>query len=153
MDRDKLSAYLENRASTFSFHGGMERSNFSIHSLSHYFANDLMKLFSVLEAPRLAEEDFELLRVRILKEFERRDENPSKWGSLGMNQMFWGGTLRGRYATMRTVKNITRGDLVEWQKRIWRGERLAIAVTGAIKEDALKSLLEGTFGKMARDEK
>lgn len=153
MDRDKLSAYLENRASSFSFSGGMERSSFNITSMSHYFANDLAKLFSVMESPRLAAEDFEIIRTRILKEFERRDENPAKWASLGMTKTFWGGTPRGRYATMRTVKNLQIGDLVEWQKKIWRGERLSIAVTGDIKEEQLKVLLEGTFGKMARDEK
>jgi zinc protease len=152
-DRDKLSGYLENRASTFSFSAGMERSSFNINSMAHYFANDLTKLFSVLQNPRLAGEDFELLKTRILKEFERRDENPAKWASLGMMQMFWGGTLRGRYATMRSVKNLKAADLADWQKKVWRGERLSVAVTGAIKEDALKTLLESTLGKMSRDEK
>lgn len=153
LDRDKLSAYLEERASSFSFSGGMERSSFNINSMSHYFANDLAKLFGVMESPRLAEEDFEIIRTRILKEFERRDENPAKWASLGMTKTFWGGTARGRYATMRTVKNLKIGDLRDWQKKIWRGERLSVAVTGDIKEEALKNLLESTFGKMARDEK
>ena len=152
-DRDRLSAYLENRASGFSFSGGMERSSFNIHSLAHYFENDLKKLFSVMQAPRLGEEDFEIIRTRVLKEFERRDENPAKWASLGMTKIFWDGTPRGRYATIKTVKALNVADLALWQKKIWRGERLSIAVTGAISEDALKTLLEGTFGKMARDEK
>lgn len=152
-DRDKLSVYLENRASTFSFSGGMERSHFTINSMSHYFANDLKQLFAVMESPRLGEEDFEIIRTRILKEFERRDENPAKWASLGMTKTFWGGTPRGRYATVRTVKNLKIADLADWQKKIWRGERLSIAVTGDIKEESLKALLEETFGKMARDEK
>ncbi len=152
-DRDKLSEYLENRASSFSFSSGMERSSFNINSMSHYFANDLTKLFSVIESPRLAAEDFEIIRTRVLKEFERRDENPAKWASLGMTKMFWGGTPRGRYATIRTVKNLQAADLADWQRRMWRGERLSLAITGDIKEETLKSLLENTFGKMARDEK
>ena len=152
LDRDKLSQYLENRASTFSFAGGAERSAFNLNSMSHYFARDVREMFAVLSAPRLASEDFELLRKRVLQEFERRDENPGKWAALGMTKLFWGDTLRGRYATARTVKNVGRDDLAGWQKKIWRGERLSLAVTGAIAEQNLKSLLEETFGKMAYDQ-
>lgn len=151
LNRDGLSQYLEGRASGFTFHGGVERSAFTMNSLSHYFARDVQELFGVLQSPRLADEDFELLRKRVLQELERRDENPGKWASLGMTKLFWGDTLRGRYATTRSVKNVSRADLVGWQQKMWRGERLSLAVTGAISENNLKKLLEETFGKMAYD--
>lgn len=153
LDRDKLSEYLESRATSFSFHGGAERSSFSVGSMAHYFARDVKELFGVLQTPRLAEEDFELLRKRVLQEFARRDENPGKWASLGMTKLFWGDTLRGRYATTRTVKNVTTGDLKDWHRKIWRGERLSLAVTGAISEADLKKLLTDTFGTLAFDAK
>lgn len=151
--RDELSQYLESRASTFSFGAGLERSSFTLNSMAHYFARDLRTAFRVLSTPRLAKEDFELIQKRVLQEFERRDENPSKWASLGMTKLYWGDTLRGRYATVRTVKNITAQDLAAWHQKMWRGERISIAVTGAIKQDELKKILEETLGKLARDEK
>lgn len=151
LNRDKLSVYLEDRASGFTFHGGAERSAFTLNSMSHYFARDVREIFGVLQSPRLAEEDFELLRKRVLQELGRRDENPGKWASLGMTKLFWGDTLRGRYATTRTVKNVNRADLAAWQKKMWRGERLSLAVTGAIDESQLKKLLEETFGSMPYD--
>lgn len=148
LDRDKLSQYLESRASSFSFSGGAERSSFNISAMSHYFVRDVKTLFAVLQNPRLGSDDFELLRRRILQEFARRDENPAKWASLGMTKIYWGDTLRGRYATQRTVSAIQHTDLAEWHRKLWRGERLSIAVTGAIAENQLREALNGTFGKM-----
>lgn len=151
--RDELSQYLESRASGFSFGAGMERSSFTLNSMAHYFARDLQTAFKVLSAPRLATEDFELIRKRVLQEFERRDENPTKWASLGMTKLYWGDSLRGRYATVRTVKNITPQDLPDWHRKMWRGERISVAVTGAIAQEDLKKVLEETLGKLSRDEK
>lgn len=74
-------------------------------------------------------------------------------GFAGNDKLFWGDTLRGRFATIRTVKNVSRADLAQWQQKMWRGERLSLAVTGAIDETRLKALLEETFGKMAYDAK
>lgn len=153
MDRNALSNYLENRASQFSFSAGLERSAFTIGSLAHYFARDVKELFAVLQEPQFAGEDFDLLVQRVLKEFERRDENPAKWASLGVVKTFWDGTVRGRYATTQTVKNIVRDDLAEWQKKLWRADRLTLAIAGDIDEAKLKALLEETFGKMPRDNK
>lgn len=151
--RDELSGYLESRASGFSFGAGMERSSFTVNSMAHYFARDLATAYRVLSAPQLAAEDFELIRKRVLQEFARRDENPTKWASLGMTKLYWGDTLRGRYATVRTVKNITAGDLADWHQKMWRGERISVAVTGAIKQEELKKVLEETLGKLSRDDK
>lgn len=148
MDRDQLSNYLESRASAFSFHADMERSSFILRSMAHYFERDLRTVFEVLQNPRLAAQDFELLRKRLLQELERRDENPAKWAALGMNRLYWGDTLRGRYATRRTVAALKAEDLRAWHNQIWRGERLSIAVTGSIGAPPLLKLLNETFGKL-----
>jgi hypothetical protein len=58
--------------------------------------------------PRFADDDFNLLKKRVLQEFARRDENPAKWAALGSTRMFWGGTAAGRYATIRTVNGVKR---------------------------------------------
>ena len=152
-NREKLSNYLEGRASSFSFGAGSERSAFSVNSMSHYFVRDLETTFSVLQNPRFAAEDFELLKKRVLQEFTRRDENPAKWASLGSTKRFWDGTLRGRYATTRTVTAVTRDDIAGWQKRMWRGERISIAVTGSIEAKELRRALDGTYGKLPVDAK
>ena len=49
LNRDKLSQYLENRASGFTFHGGVERSAFTLNSMSHYFERDVHEMFGVLQ--------------------------------------------------------------------------------------------------------
>ncbi len=153
LNREKLSGYLEGRASGFSFAAGSERSAFTVNSMSHYFVKDVATTFSVLQKPRFGAEDFELLKKRVLQEFARRDENPAKWASLGTTKMFWGGTLRGRYATTRTVTSVTRDDLTAWQKRMWRGERLSIAVTGSIEAVKLREALDNTYGTLPVDPK
>jgi len=153
MSRDQLANYLESRSTNLNFSGGLERSTISLGSLSHYFARDLKTIFEVLSSPRLASEDFELIRKRILQEFERRDENPSKWASLGMTKAYWGETLRGRYATTRTVKNLTGTDLKGWHKKMWRGERLSLTLTGAIKAQDARVILDETFGSLVVSQK
>jgi zinc protease len=148
-DRKELSQYLEHRASTFKFSAGLERSAFTLTSLANYFARDVETTFEVLNAPHFAQEDFELLKTRVLRELDRRDENPGKWASLGMTKMYWGDTLRGRLGTTKTVTPLRRENLVAWQKHMWRGERLLIAVAGAIDEATLKASLEKTYGTLA----
>lgn len=148
MNRDALSLYLEGRASAFSFSAGTERCTFNLRSMAHYFERDLQTVFEVLQQPRLAAEDFELLRKRALQELERRDENPAQWASLGMSRLYWGDTLRGRYATLRSVAGLKAEDLRTWQDRMWRGERLSVAVTGAIDAARLRSALNETLGKL-----
>lgn len=153
LPREALAGYLEDRATIFSFNAGIERSTFSLRSLAHYFERDLRTIFSIMQKPRFAAEDFELLRRRLLQELERRDENPAKWASLGINKLYWGNTLRGRYATRRTVAALKADDLPAWHSRMWRGERLSLAITGAIKLLPLKKLLEETFGGLAVNRK
>ncbi|MFO1480756.1 MAG: pitrilysin family protein [Turneriella sp.] len=148
MNRDGLSNYLESRASAFSFSAGAERSTFNLRSMAHYFERDLQTVFEVLQKPRLAGDDFELLRKRVLQELERRDENPAKWAALGMSRLYWGDTLRGRYATRRTVAALKTEDLRAWHDRVWRGERLSIAVSGSIEAPRLRKLLNETLGKL-----
>lgn len=149
MPREALASYLEGRASSLSFSAGAERSTFNLRSLAHYFERDVRTVFSIMQKPRFAAEDFELLRRRLLQELERRDENPAKWASLGMNKLYWGDTLRGRYATRRTVAALTVADLPSWHSRMWRGERVSLAISGAIELPRLKKLLEETFGSLA----
>jgi len=153
LGREKLSRYMESRASTFSFGAGAERSAFTLNSMSHYFVRDLETTFSVLQKPAFAKDDFNLLKKRVLQEFARRDENPAKWAALGVTKMYWGGTLRGRYATTRTVSVVSRDDIAAWHKRMWRGERLSIAVTGSIDKVQLKKALDLTYGSLAVDAK
>jgi zinc protease len=148
LNRDALSNYLESRASAFRFSAGTERSTFNLRSLAHYFERDLQTIFEVLQNPRLAAEDFELLRKRLMQELERLDENPAKWAALGMSRLYWGDTVRGRYATRRTVAALKIEDLRAWHGRIWRGERLSIAVTGSMEAPRLIDLLNKTFGTM-----
>lgn len=153
LNREKLSQYMESRASTFSFGAGAERSAFTLNSMSHYFVRDLQTTFAVLQKPAFAPDDFGLLKKRVLQEFARRDENPAKWAALGSTRMYWGGTLRGRYATIRTVNAVNREDIALWHQRMWRGERLSIAVTGSIDATELKKALDSTYGNMAVDAK
>lgn len=153
LNRDALSNYLESRASAFSFTAGIERSTFNLHCMAHYFERDLQTVFEVLQKPRLAAEDFELLRKRALQELDRRDENPATWAALGMNRLYWGNTLRGRYATRRTVASLKAEDLRAWHNRIWRGERLSVAVTGSVEAPRLQKLLNATLGQLAVERK
>ncbi|MBV6494073.1 MAG: hypothetical protein LDLANPLL_02099 [Turneriella sp.] len=151
LTRDALSKYLDERATAFAFKAELERSYFSIRSLAHFFGKDLTTLFSVLESPRFYGDDLEILRTRTLKALDERDQNPATWASLGLSQVYWKGTLRARYATMRTVKNIQRQDLIQWHKKMWRAERFTIAVSGSIDFKKLKEALEKTFGKLTFD--
>jgi zinc protease len=153
LNRDALSNYLESRASAFSFSAGTERSTFNLRSMAHYFERDLQTVFEVLQKPRLAGDDFELLRKRVLQELDRRDENPAKWAALGMSRLYWGDTVRGRYATRRTVAALKIEDLRAWHNRIWRGERLSVAVTGSVELARLRTLLNATLGNLAVQQK
>ncbi|GAB4422036.1 MAG: hypothetical protein OHK0011_00430 [Turneriella sp.] len=153
LNRDALSNYLESRASAFSFSAGTERSTFNLRSMAHYFERDLQTVFEVLQKPRLAGDDFELLRKRVLQELDRRDENPAKWAALGMSRLYWGDTLRGRYATRRTVAALKAEDLRAWHNRMWRGERLSVAVAGSVEAARLRTLLNATIGQLTVQQK
>ena len=151
--QDKLADFFEARGTIVSFAAGLERSGYSLNSLSHYFKRDLETFFEVIQHPRFNASDVELLKAKMLQELEHRDENPSKWASLGLNKITWRGTIKEQYPTIRTVKPISPADLKNWHATLFRGERIKLAVSGKVNEADLKNWLNATFGKLATNTK
>lgn len=150
-DREKLSEYLEDRASKINYTPAMNRSAFSLKSLSHYFSADLKVLYDVMLNPAFAKEDFEFIRKQVLNEISKREENPGRLAALASQLFGYKGTIRAQLPYTRTVSSISAGDLQTWQLKMMRAERMTIAVSGDFDKDTLEKELNSLFGALPYD--
>ncbi|MDH5717960.1 MAG: insulinase family protein [Spirochaetia bacterium] len=151
--REKLAEYLEQRASSFSYSGGTERSSFSLSSLSHFFEDDLKLILSVIKNPQFLNEDFEILKQQTLKGIEKRKENPGSLAYIGSNLKFWENSIRGKITTKETINSISIEDLKKWQQEMYKAERFTLLLAGDYDEEKIKPILNDTLGSLVIDEK
>ncbi|MES0489304.1 MAG: pitrilysin family protein [Leptospirales bacterium] len=145
--RDKLAAYLEQHGSGFYFQSGLERSTFSLSSLSSFFMEDLSVVMSVLLAPRFDAPDVQLIKNQTMEGVKKRGEKPAQSAYLAAGLIEWKGKIRSNIKTIDSITNITREGLVAWHKKMAASNRLTILITGDFDKDKLTAWLEGELPK------
>ena len=147
--RDKLAAYLEQHGSGFQFNSSLERSTFSLSSLSSFFMEDLSVVFSVLLSPRFDAPDVQLLKNQTIEGIKKRGEKPGKSAYLAAQLIEWKGKLRSNIVTYDSIKKTTREDLAKWHKKMVASNRLSILITGDFDKEQLSTWLEAELPKLA----
>ncbi len=144
----ELATYMEKRASSFYFDSGLERSSFTLSSLSHFFYDDLLAVFDVMMNPLLADADYQLMRNQSLQGIKRRTERPGAMAYLGAKLIFWEGDVRSRIPTTSSLESMERDTLVEKHSSMMRASRFSILIVGDFLVDELMDHLNETFGSL-----
>ena len=150
--REKLASYLESRAASFSFESSLERSSFSLHTLSPYLAEDWSVVWSVLQQPRFAPEDVALLQSMSVQQIRRRSEKPSSMAYHGASYILWRDNVRSRMATVATVTALTPEHMRQWHKKVLQAERISVLVSGDFDRERLIDAFEKSLGTLTKGE-
>jgi predicted Zn-dependent peptidase len=145
--REKLSEILESRGSEFTFNASLERSIFSLSSLSEYFENDLDMVSDVIKNPEFSKDDLNLLRAQTLQGIKKRTENPASMAYIASHLILWKDNIRGLISTEKTISSIDRNHLLKWNSNMISAERMSMLITGDFEIQKVKKILNKVFGK------
>lgn len=148
-DREILAQYLENRGSLFGVNCDLERCIFRLQSLSHYFVQDLGVVLQVLQKPRFAAEDWEILQKRVLRKIEERWENPSTLLSLVLRTQGYPNNFRGAIVSKRSVWKTTVEDFRRLHNLLFQKKNISLALAGSFDTSEVYALLEDFCSKLS----
>lgn len=137
----------------FDFLGASPSVSMGLDSATVHFTFPKSDLDACLEllSQMLSEPAFEEKKLQIAlslkkEELRRIADNPQKLAFREFNRLLYPDDPRGRYATVASLENIVRDDLVVFHRKSFFPANILIAVSGDIaKDDAVKKI-EQYFG-------
>ena len=106
--------------------------------LNNHFARGLDLLAQIIISPAFEQEKFELARQLKNEEIRRLKDEPHALAVQEFNRLIYLDDPRGRFPSHKSLTNIQRDDLVEFQKRFFLPNNTMFAISGDItKEEAI----------------
>ncbi len=148
LDSKAFQAKLEDLVITLRYDAGRDTFGGNLKTLveNRDTAFDLLRLS--LTRPRFDREPVERIRSQILAGLRQESEEPGAIGRKTLMKTLFPGHPYGRPAdgTEATVARVTRADLKGFAAQRLARNNLVIGIVGDIKAEALKPLLDKTFG-------
>ncbi len=148
LDSKAFQGKLEDLVIRLRFDAGRDNFGGNLKTLveNRDTAFGLLKL--ALTGPRFDKEPVERIRSQILSGLRQEKEDPGTVARLRLMKTLFPSHPYGRpvEGTEESVANLTRADLRAFTARRLARDNLIIGIVGDIKADALKPLLDKTFG-------
>lgn len=150
LNSQAFQAELERLAVSLSFRAGHDTVSLSFKTLSENKAAAFDLLRTALTEPRFDDEAVERVRRQLSVAITRDAESPDRmaaeaWYNLALPGH---GYTRPSKGTLPTVAALTREDLLRHQSQLMARDNVKITVVGDIDAEALKLLLDETFGDL-----
>ncbi|MCE9624087.1 MAG: insulinase family protein [Deltaproteobacteria bacterium] len=101
-------------------------------------------VFEMLREPAFEAKKLELVRVQMLEQLRRQNEDPAKIASREFPKLIYGkDSVWARSATPATVKSLTREDVVAFYKKFTFPDRIILSVSGDFDPKAVVKRVEG----------
>ncbi len=146
----ELNVELEDMASFVEIGIGEEGANASAWSLARHFPQTAAILADVLRNPALAPEKLEIARARAIEGVRRQNDDPLGIADREITKLCYPEHPYGRFSTVASLEAITRDDLRAFHALLFHPDRTLLAVSGAITEAELRSILAGAFADWPR---
>jgi len=153
---DKIYNDLEAVGASLGFSSGVHRSGFNGRSLAEDLPLLLSLLSESLTQPSFPKAEMEKLRSQILTGLAIRAQDTSDMASMLFDEILFKGHpyARPEDGYPETVKRITRGDLVKFQREYYGPRELVIVIVGAVKpEEAVRQVRRALGGWQVKDQK
>jgi zinc protease len=118
--------------------------NFSI--LNKDIDQGLDLLSQILIIPAFEQKKFDLAKGLKNEELLRLKDDPQKLAVREFNKMIYGDNPRGRFPSLKSLKNIEREDLINFHGRFFQPQNIMFAVTGDITKDEAIKKIKQYFG-------
>lgn len=152
LDSTEFQKRLEDRAIRLSFDTSMDRFSGSMMTLSEEKEEAFRLLGMALSSPRFDTEPVERIRRQLVVSLRHKAENPEHIANLAWYEHLFGGHPYGRPVdgTEDSVSHVTIEDMRVFTRQRLTKDNLFVVVVGDIEPDALKALLDTTFGSLPK---
>jgi len=144
---DSLDALIDLLAIKIGLAPDESNIGFSCSFLSEFTDSALMILSQVLFQPTFEKEKIEKERAIFLENIKHRFDNPPPILDIAYDKALYPHELNSRITTEKSIKAITRNDLLALHKRFFRTENMILAVSGKFNADTFALKLDKLFPK------
>lgn len=145
------SAEVDNRfdflAASPSISMAMESASIDFSFLAKDVDQSLDLLAQIIIQPAFEENKFILARKLVNESLRRLKDDPQKLAFREFNRLIYRNNARGRFASLKSLSSIERGDLIKFHQQFFSPDNIIIAVTGDITEDRAVNKINQYFGK------
>src|SRR5262249_31887596 len=150
LDSSAFSDRLERKAIQMNFSAQRDTIRGTMRTLAENRDEAFELLRLAVTSPRFDSKDVEISRAQILSLLRRETTSPTdiasrRWWETAFEGHPYGRPVNG---TSETVSAISIADLKSYAHRVLARQNLKIAVVGDIDAEALKALLDRTFGAL-----
>jgi zinc protease len=142
---DSLDMLLDLLAVNVSFSLSESRLQFTCSFLSEFTDTALGLLKQMLFSPAFEPGRIEKERDDLLESVRHRFDNPGPVLSAAFQKAMYAGTAAGRLTTERSLKSISREDIVRLHKSVFTTGNIILGVSGKFATDSLVRRLERLF--------
>lgn len=148
MDFQTIYDRLESVGASLGFAASVHNTNFGGKALAEDLPLVISMLADCLLHPVFPETYVERLRAQILSRLTVRAQDTGEMSALTFDRILFGDHpySRPEDGSIETIRNITRGDLVEFHKSHYGPESLVIVVVGAVNAETVFDLVEKELG-------
>lgn len=147
---DTLVELIDLMAMKFNLSAGETQFTFSASFLSEYTKEALDILEQILFHPAFDEKKLEKERKIFLEAILHRFDNPAPTLNAAYKKVMYPGEESSRMATAKSIKSITRDDLVMLHKKIIFPANIIFSAAGSLKKDTLIKNLESAFPRSTK---
>ncbi|HWI40541.1 MAG TPA: pitrilysin family protein [Verrucomicrobiae bacterium] len=150
MSPDTLDAELEFISSSVESSMGEDSGTVSFTTLRKNLDRTLELFAAVVQNPSFAPDRLEQARNRMLEGLRRQNDDPKEIADRELRRLVYLDSALARIPTPRSVRGITRDDLVSFHRRFYRPDGMILAVSGDITAAELREKLGRAFGGWER---
>ncbi len=146
---DALYNELESVGASLGFDSGMNSTGFHGHSLAEDLPLVLRLLSEIVRGPIFPLKEIEKLRHHLLTGLAIRMQDTADMADLTFDEILYRDHPYGRPedGNPKTIKAISRSDLVKFHRRTFGPAGMSIAVVGAIEAERAAEAVERTLGR------
>ncbi len=145
LDALQLASAFGEIGSTLTARGGAESSTVSLTTLTKHTERALELFTDVLLNPTFPEKEVERVRLERLAAIQARTDSAQGIGTTVYPRVLYGEAHpygRPRDGSLKSIKELTRDDVVAFHKRLYAPGNAALVVVGDTTPDAITAMLE-----------
>jgi len=145
------SSEIDNRfdflAASPSISMAMESASIDFSFLSKDIDQGLDLLAQIIIRPAFEQNKFILARELVNEGLRRLKDDPQRLAFREFNRLIYRNNSRGRFASIKSLPNIEREDLIKFHQQFFSPDKIMFAVTGDITSEQAINKIEQYFGK------
>lgn len=144
---DTLDDLIDLCAMNFIFSSSESQLSFSASFLSEYTDQAMEILQQIIYKPAFDKKRLERERTRLIEAIRHRFDNPGPVLKSAYSINMYNGEKPAVLATEKSIKSITRDDLIALYKKVYRTNNIILSASGDFNRDSMITRLEKLFVK------